>query len=165
MSSSRRFLSKSASFHQLSHRRYDKQVWLAQDWQWNFKHQGFGFGFVLGSHQKCLSFEVFSGDNSQNLVLSAKLQLYHPKPKYKKLHPSIRLHAYAILVFQPAFFSLCNCLTVYTHVCACTYPSWGEGHNLAEDWLQLASCHAATGLWQLWLVFCTYLGSDGTRWG
>lgn len=62
MSSSRRLLSTSASLHQLSHRRYGKGTWLAQDCQWNFKCQGLGFGFVLGSHQKCLSFEVTGSD-------------------------------------------------------------------------------------------------------
>lgn len=67
---------------------------------------------------------VFSGDNSRSCVLSAKAQLFHPKPKSKKLHLSIWFHAYASLLFQPVFFSLCNCLTVYTHVCACTHPSW-----------------------------------------
>lgn len=79
MSSSRGFLSKPASLHQLSYRRYGKGTWLAPDWQWNFKCQGLGFGFVLGSLQKCLSFEVTESDACfQEIILEALCCLLKP---------------------------------------------------------------------------------------
>lgn len=138
MSSSRRLLSTSASLHQLSHRRYGKGTWLAQDCQWNFKCQGLGFGFVLGSHQKCLSFEVTGSDGClQEIILGAGCCLLRHNSSI--LNPSTRnYNCLSEIMHMPAYcssslpFSVCATPLLCTHVCVYT-PIMSGGHNLAED--------------------------------
>lgn len=173
MSSSRRFLSKPASLHQLSYRRYGKGTWLAPDWQWDFKCQELGFGFVLGSHQKCLSFEVTGSDVCfQEIILEALCCLLKPHSPILSLsswwfltqvQEITFVHAHSSLLFSlPLSVSLTTLLRSHTRVHAHTPLIW-VGDIICRRLIE------AGFLQPLTYDSCDsclphYLGSDGTRW-
>lgn len=167
MSSSCRFLSKPASLHQLSYRRHGKGTWLAPDWQWNFKCQGLGFDFVLGSHQKCLSFEVTGSDACfQEIILEAVCCLLKPHSPILSLCSWWLLtqveitfvHAHSSLLFSlPPSVSLTALLCSHTCVHAHTPLVW-LGGIVCRRLIGAGFLPCSHWLWELWLLSPTLPG-------